>query len=109
MVSFVHKEILNHWQFKKHVDSSSIHSVIGNNVFFHDRLIERWLRMCTFEVIPNDDASSLNDLQSDGRTNIQEALNAEENVYIIFDNEVCDMNEPCNFNILRCVMARVQY
>ena len=99
MVSFVHKEILNHWQFKKHVDLSSIHSVIGSNVFFHDRLIERWLRMCTFEVIANDNASSLNDLQSDGRTNIQEALNAEENVYIIFDNEVCDMNEPCNLNV----------
>ena len=80
------------------MDSSTIHSVIGSNVFFHDRLIERWLRMCTFEVIANDN-SSLSDLQSDGRTSIQEALNAEENVYIIFDNEVCDVNEPHNFNV----------
>ena len=89
VVSFVHKKILNHCQFKKHVNTSSIHSVIGSNVFFHDRLIERGLRMRAFEVIANDNASlnDFNDLQSsDGRMNIQEVLNTEENVYVIFDN-----------------------
>ena len=50
--------------------------------------------MCTFEVIANDN----DHLQPNGRRT-EEVLNAEENVYIIFDNEVCDVNEPLNFNI----------
>ena len=39
MVSFIHKEIQNQYEFRK--SDLNVHELIANHIFFHNRLLER--------------------------------------------------------------------
>ena len=93
IISFIHKEIQNQWENKKCV--TNIHEFIGNHIFFHDRLLERWLKLCSYEIVSSDIGF---DLSSDNAMRTEEVLNTLDNVFIIFDEEVTNGNEK-HFNI----------
>ena len=56
MMIFVHKQI-----GLKGVLDKDIHEHIGQRIFFHDRLIERWIRDIDLDVV-SDNFSTMNSL-----------------------------------------------
>ena len=93
IISFIHKEIQNQWEIKNCI--MNIHEFIGNHIFFDDRLLERWLKLCSYEIVSSDIGF---DLSSDNAMQAEEVLNTLDNVFIIFDKEVTNGNEK-HFNI----------
>ena len=54
MVSVMHKEIMHSREFINNIGEEDIQKFMGTNVFFHDRLIEKWMRMCEYDVISRE-------------------------------------------------------
>ena len=54
MVSVMHKEIMHSREFINNIGEEDIQKFIGTNVFFHDRLIEKWMRMCEYDVVSRE-------------------------------------------------------
>ena len=84
IISFVHKEIMNQWEFKKDC-GTNVHQFISNHVFFHDRLLERWLKLCSYEIVSRDISF---ELSSNNAMHAEAVIKTLDNVFIIFDNEV---------------------
>ena len=81
MMSFIHKEIQNQHEFRK--SKLNVQELIANHIFFHNRLLERWLAMCSYEVVAKDVSfeSTVDKLSA-------EVSKMLDNVFIIFDEEV---------------------
>ena len=92
LISF-YTEIQNQYEVKNCI--TNIHEFIGNHILFQDRLLERWLTLCSYEIISSDICF---DLSSDSAMQAEEVLNTLDNVFIIFDEEVTSGNEK-HFNI----------
>ena len=94
MVAFVHKEIMDSYQFKSMVKPDELHEQIGARIFFHDRIIERWIQITDFDVISKE-------MNKFSREEIEMALKDlsvyMENIFIIYDNET--MSDRDMFNI----------
>ena len=64
-------------------------------MFFHDRLLERWLKLCSYEIISRDIGF---ELSSNNAMHAEVVIKTLDNVFIIFNNEVTNGNEK-HFNI----------
>ena len=94
IISFVQKEIMNQWEFKD-CCTTNVQEFISNHVFFHDRLLERWLNLCSYEIVSRDIGF---ELSSNNAMHAEAVIKTLDNVFIIFDNEVTNENEK-HFNI----------
>ena len=75
---------MNQWEFKKDY-ATNVHQFISNHVFFHDQLLERWLKLCSYEIISRDIGF---ELSSNNVMHAEAVIKTLDNVFIIFDNEV---------------------
>ena len=80
-MSFIHKEIQNQYEF--HKSELNVQELIANHIFFHNHLSERWLAMCSYEVVAKDVSfeSTVDKLSA-------EVSKTLDNVFVIFDEEV---------------------
>ena len=85
---------MNQWKFKKDC-TTNVHQSISNHVFFHDRLLETWLKFCSYEIVPRDISF---ELSSNNAMHAEVVIKTLDNVFIIFDNEVTNGNET-HFNV----------
>ena len=84
MMSFIHKEIMTCGDFKRFVNESELHDIIGTKIFFHDSIIERWRRLIEFDVI----LEKLEGFRDRERPSTIENLRSyKENILVIFDKE----------------------
>ena len=51
MMAFVLKEIMGSNQFRSTVKSDKLHEQIGSRIFFHNGIIERWIKITDFDVV----------------------------------------------------------
>ena len=55
MVSFVHMYIMDKLSVQEYLnENKNVQDFIGNRVFFHDRILECWIKMSQFEFISKD-------------------------------------------------------
>ena len=85
---------MNQWEFKKDC-TTDVHQFISNHVFFDDRLLERWLKMCSYEIVLKDISF---ELSYNNAMHAEVVIKTLDNVFIIFDNEVMNGNEK-HFNV----------
>ena len=84
MMSFIHKEVMTCGDFKRFMNESELHNIIGTKIFFHDRIIERWRRLIELDVI----LVKLEGFRDCERPSTIENLRSyTENIFIIFDME----------------------
>ena len=76
MMTFVHKQI-----GLKGVLDKDIHEHIGQRIFFHDRLIERWIRDIDLDVV-SDNFSTMNSLLH--ASHCKQYI--KQNIFIVYDN-----------------------
>ena len=53
MISLIHKHIMGKPSVRQYLneENENVQDFIGNHVFFHDRLLEQWVKMCSFNFI----------------------------------------------------------
>ena len=79
---------MNQWEFKD--CATNVHEIISNHAFFHDRLLERWLKLCGYEIVLRDIGF---ELSSNNAMHAEAVIKTLDNVFLIFDNEVMNGNE----------------
>ena len=67
-------------------------------MFFHNRLLERWLKLCSYEIVLRDIGF---ELSSSNAMHAEAVIKTLDHVFIIFDNEVMNGNKK-HFNIKHC-------
>ena len=84
MMAFVHKEIMDSNQFKSMVKPDELHEQIGAGIFFHDRIIERWIKITDFDVVSKE----MNKFSREEKEMALKDLSTyTENIFIIYNNE----------------------
>ena len=76
MMAFIQSEVLT----KCHIGDYDFHNFIANNVFFHDRLIERWMCEIDADVVFHEFSTKASPGDSLEREKFK-----KENVFILFD------------------------
>ena len=94
MMVFVHKEIMCSNQFRSMVKSDELHEQIGSRIFFHDRIIERWIKITDFGVV----SKAMNKfIREEKEIALKDPSTYTENIFIIYNNE--SMSDGDLFNI----------
>ena len=105
MMSFIHKYIMAKLIVKQYINISmknvhgNIYHFMGNYVFFHDKLLEKWLKMSKFEFISRDPELTCqeSDIQLNGafdkiQDQVDCALFEDANLNIIVSKEKTSEN-----------------
>ena len=84
MMAFVHKEIMDSNHSKSMVKPNELHEQIGARIFFHDRIIERWIKITDFDVVSKE----MNKFsRQEKEMALKDLSTYMENIFIIYDNE----------------------
>ena len=55
MISFMHKHIMDKPSVRYYLnENENIQDFMGNHVFFHDRILDQWIKTCHFDFITKD-------------------------------------------------------
>ena len=94
MTAFIHKEIMSSTQFKHLVKSDELHEQIGSRIFFHDQIIESWIKVTDFNVVSKE----MNGFTSEEKDiTLKDLSTHNENIFIIYNNNYT--NDGLTFNI----------